>query len=351
MLIQFNHRNSGFTLVELLVVIAIISLLIALLLPAVQQAREAARRSQCKNNLKQIGLALHNYHDGYSTFPPRMYGHQSSAKWPSDTTPIDQLIPRVGALVAILPYMEQANLFREIGSEPTYVWDTSSDAYRRQVPGYLCPSDPLTLHASTFGHNNYGFSIGDSVYGGPNPSGGYLYANVQRDTRGIFGFETRVRIRDITDGTSNTLMVAEFVRPPADNAFGRTSSTAWNQSPVSCKATFDGQQYATSMTSPERSRGTRWPDGREEYCAVNTILPPNSAACHASNSQGYFTVQSRHFGGAQGLMADGSVHFFSENIDSGDLSVSSPAPDETGPSPYGVWGALGSKAGGEVAEF
>ncbi|QDT62919.1 DUF1559 domain-containing protein [Calycomorphotria hydatis] len=337
--------KSGFTLIELLVVIAIIAILIALLLPAVQQAREAARRTQCKNNLKQMGLALHNYHDGFSTFPPRMYGAQTSGT--SGVVDPATTLPRLSPLVAILPYMEQANLYREIGQDPPYVWNTGFAPYAHQVQEYLCPSDPLTLHASSSGHNNYGFCIGDAVWGGPNGS----YASARRTIRGVFGFESRVRIRDITDGTSNTIMVAEFVRPPADNQFGRTASSAWNSTPVNCKATFDGEQYVTGITDTNRSRGTRWPDGRGEYIAVNTILPPNSAACHASGTQGYFTIQSRHVGGAQALMADGSVHFFSENIDTGDLSVASPAHDDTGPSPYGVWGNLGSKAGGEVVEF
>ncbi len=321
----------GFTLVELLVVIAIIGILIALLLPAVQAAREAARRSQCSNNLKQLGLALHNYHDTYKCFPYRMGGGSRSGRFVT--------LPRLSGFVPLLPFMEQTAMSDQVGPDPTYVWDTSFEPWVTHITSLLCPSDPETKEASAFGHNNYAFCVGDqyssldwSSYPTPPP------------TRGIFGPNTAVKFANILDGTSNTLALSEIVRPPNGNGFG-ANTTANANNPVNCLASFVDGQYTTALLNRDRCLGTRWCDGRVGYVGFNTILPPNGPVCNGQTNTGVLSAGSRHPGGVNATLADGSVRFISETIETGDVSASW---QSAGQSPYGVWGSLGSKSGGEV---
>lgn len=361
--------RRGFTLIELLVVIAIIAVLIALLLPAVQQAREAARRTQCKNNLKQLGLALHNYHDTHLVFPFRQGGTGA-------TSPAGNSNEGSG-FTAILPFLEQGPLFNQISTPQTFGGTTFSpfgdsapdgspyELWRVSIPVLICPSSPAVTPTisggAAFGLNHYGFSGGDSaafISHTPAPS---TFEDARTRFRGLFGRQRTRRIADITDGTSNTIAMGEITSPSSIGGrdilggTARDQGTAILDSPITCLLTANQAtgEYLPSVSTVSTTRGSRWARGVVAYTAVNTILPPNSPSCAVSgyNSSGIYSVTSRHPGGAHVLMGDGAVRFISENINTGDLSL----PDVRavgGRSPYGVWGALGSIAGGEpVGEF
>jgi len=334
-----NVRRRAFTLVELLVVIAIIGILIALLLPAVQAAREAARRAQCTNQLKQLGIALHNYHDTYKSFVPRKQGPSTSSG-------------RLAGFVGLLPFIEQSAMYDQIkagdatypawGPTPWSAWTPWEEAPKTLV----CPSagnENLTYAV------NYCFSVGDTISNNRDAT----------TVRGLFGSRDGVRMAEITDGTSNTVamsehLIAQFdtgsrasvrvVEGTAKNIAGLTTN------PNACRATANGDKYQDPSIVKGRT-GWRWTDGQIEKIGFTTVLPPNSPSCiqgSDDNGDGVNTVMSAnsyHPGGANVLRADGSVSFISETIDTGNLSA---APVSSGNSPYGVWGALGSKNGGEV---
>ena len=349
-----RRRARGFTLIELLVVIAIIAILIALLLPAVQQAREAARRTQCKNNLKQLGLALHNYHDVYNKFT---FGQGGTGWNGTDTGNWN----RLSGLVCLLPMLEESNLYNQIqsggvingtnypsmGPEP---WRVNFQPWRTQIKALVCPSDgqvdqTWADNRSPAGSTNYGFSWGDCV----------VRAHNSTNPRGMFGRNRCFGISDATDGSSNTILMGELVR--RQGGFSKLGGTAdniagLNGDPSICIGTLDPANrnfFQTSMNIRGWS-GDRWCDSNTSMTGITTVLPPNSPRCSQTGwdgSWGVYSTQSRHIGGAQVLLGDGSVRFISENIDSGN----SAAPDPGGPgtaSPYGVWGALGSRNSNEV---
>lgn len=341
-----RERRRGFTLIELLVVIAIIAILIALLLPAVQQAREAARRSTCKNNLKQLGLALHNYHDVFGMFVLRRGG--------TNTGPINNS-SRLSGFVGLLPYMDQAPLFNKISAgdstNPPFgpsAW-TGWSVWNVSIPMLRCPSDGRNKQIVRT--NNYVFCLGDSATSINGTS-----------SRGMFPYRNGTRIRDITDGTSNTIAMSEHVRanyaPATSNASrNRVEGVAMGQAPRTnpgaCMSLASGSGWV-SGTSVKGRHGTSLWDGQAERCAFNTILPPNAPSCaegtnvNADSTHAALAPSSMHTGGVHALMADGAVRFISSNIDTGNLNTASPSPSALSPSPYGVWGALGTKEGGEV---
>jgi len=353
------RRRRAFTLVELLVVIAIIGILIALLLPAVQAAREAARRSQCTNNLKQFGLALHNYHDTYKVFPPRKGGSRCAAGATTGNC------ERLSGFIGLLPFIEQKAMYEQIragdpargyppgGPAAWYGWAPWNYPPRNQ---FVCPSD---TGAPQGGQrlNSYGFSIGDQI-------------NSIRDAtqvRGLFAFRTCYSTADILDGTSNTLAMSErtceaFAGPWAEYGGVTTTSTeieyttaiassigGLRNAPIVCYAQTSGN-YFNAGVRVQRSWGRAWQDGQPMYVGITTVLPPNGPACaedYVRYGDGVHLVippTSRHPGGVNGLMADGSVRFISDTIDTGNTGVPQP---QDGPSMYGVWGRLGSKAGKE----
>lgn len=343
-----THRRKGFTLIELLVVIAIIAILIALLLPAVQQAREAARRSTCKNNLKQLGLALHNYHDVYGMFVLRRGGTNGTYGTTNSG--------RLSGYVGLLPYMDQAPLYNKIaagdathapfGNQP---WQGWPGVWNVTIPMFRCPSDGLNSQLERT--QNYMFCLGDSA---ENING--------TSSRGMFPSNRGTRIRDITDGTSNTIAMSEHVRaaysPDVSNASRRrvegiAMGQAPRTNPGACMTLASGSGWL-SGTSVKGMHGTSLWDGQAERCAFNTILPPNGPSCaegtnvNADSTHAALAPSSLHVGGVHVLMADGAVRFVSENIDTGDLSQSSPSATSGAASPYGTWGSLGTKSSGEV---
>ncbi len=299
------QRRSAFTLIELLVVIAIIAILIALLLPAVQQAREAARRTQCKNNLKQIGLALHNYHDVYNKFPPGSFWNNPH---------VGNNYQQGSLLAHLLPYVEQANMFSQIPfSNPPLPSRNVNEAVLPsgqlmrvafKVPGYVCPSDTAGTNYNGRGTvQNYAGSKGASnagspAGGNPNATGPLcadLYLSFRKGTGGGSGvsgpFHRNGRsdsMRDCIDGLSNTIYVGE-VRPECSNHIQQGWLEANN-----------GQGMASTLypinldtCSADASTGCRW----------------------RNNWTNEFGFRSRHVGGAQFLLGDGAVRFISENID------------------------------------
>jgi prepilin-type N-terminal cleavage/methylation domain-containing protein/prepilin-type processing-associated H-X9-DG protein len=349
-------RKAGFTLIELLVVIAIIAILIALLLPAVQQAREAARRTQCKNNLKQFGLALHNYHDVFNLFPPYSGGPGIPNNTASST-----LRTRVSGVVMLLPYFDQGAVSNEVtalvGQVPPW---NNVVPWNRTLSLLACPSDPGVSDPGnagrTRGKRNYVFCGGDSFAGNGNNQTAPNPIVVQ--TRGLFGALRCYNIKDAIDGTSNTIAMAETIAPTnvaGPGGVAATALTAASASPAACSALWNAttRQYTDGGFNGDTIRPYRWGDGAAFFSAFSTAMRPNGPSCFANGTanhwyDGIYSSSSVHTGGVHALMGDGSVRFISENIDAGNQSTILPSNNSSSVSPYGVWGALGTRAGGEV---
>ncbi|TWT56021.1 DUF1559 domain-containing protein [Allorhodopirellula solitaria] len=364
---RMPRRHMGFTLVELLVVIAIIGVLVGLLLPAVQAAREAARRMQCSNNFKQLGLGMHNYHSAFQTF---------ASTW-DGSTPNGYRI-NLNA-VGILPFIEQQALwdqmsnpsrqgttdFAPFGQNP----GTDSPSYlpwMTQVATYRCPSDPAVLNGA--GQLNYANCYGDTVRGAgrsPEPGDRAHHTGVTGHHRGLFAREKATRFRDILDGTANTVAMGEmcvqdFARGTNSYVYHLNGSEWWPPRPSECKTgdhinPDSPSQYATGGIW---QRGRRWADGHWHSTAIMTVLSPNAPSCLRSTdaNDGLASVTSYHQGGAHVLMGDGAVRFITDSIDTGDLTQTPIANGGafTAPgtkSPYGLWGALGTIRGAETASL
>jgi len=316
------RRRSGFTLIELLVVIAIIAILIALLLPAVQQAREAARRTQCKNNLKQLGLALHNYHDTFLVFPPGAVS----------TLTAGQPYQGWGWNLMVLPYMDQAPLYNNFNFSNSLVatYTATPALLSTKIGALRCPSDvggdvvqfvdnpaavfpptPTTTVGNAYGRSNY---LG--VVGWANPAtptgllGGIANAPLTNNYRGIFGVNSRMGIRDMTDGTSNAVVIGERYTP---NAGGQASLNqpvghgTWVAVP---NANLEGfaavvGDTAANVTTPNAATTPFTP-------ASYRINGNNTGTVARGQTSGFGSL---HTGGCHFVIGDGTVRFISENID------------------------------------
>ncbi|MBA2113131.1 DUF1559 family PulG-like putative transporter [Bremerella alba] len=348
-----KKSTDGFTLVELLVVIAIIGVLIALLLPAVQQAREAARRMQCSNNTKQIGMALHLYHDAYSAFPALRAGNPRGAASYAGNN-------RLNLRFAILPYMEQNAIYDQGMESAVGSYSNTDPIWTSTVDTFLCPSNAgpelcPVLPSGTTGLADYYFFIGDRPY---RSYPGGTYTNGSQNS-GVFLNDAWVRMADITDGTSNTMGISEGVRAQGPRKFGaivlKPGSTSW--SPVSLVPLFNkttNEYVSTASSFSGISRGYRAWDGAVLFTAVTAATPPNSVlvadgTAH-TGSQYLLSPTSFHPGGVMVGMMDGSVQFIPDTIDTGNQAGSYRGyPDTGSASSFGVWGALSTKSAGEVA--
>ncbi len=342
--------RRGFTLIELLVVIAIIAILIALLLPAVQQAREAARRSQCRNNLKQLGLAMHNYHDSAKLYPlSQMAGVTGTADWRGSS-----------AHTSLLPYLDQAPLFKTYNFGVWAWWDNGKGAHmvntaaspgRRRIPGFVCPTNAANLSDGTGVRPQINYPMCEGATGGMY-NDGVVGGYVGNKQNGIVNLRVPVEIGSVRDGTSNVIMASEQV---SSGSGGSAQDLLVNlRQAVAIPAGWDGtfltlaqmndwgSRCTTSGNAQRTETGCFWNVGVHEQGSFNVLLPPNSkyqnctAHCSgcAPDGPAMLGARSLHTGGVHSLMGDGAVKFINQNID------------------YIMWQRLGARNDGQpVGEF
>ncbi|MDY3554821.1 DUF1559 domain-containing protein [Gemmata sp. JC717] len=315
-------KRSGFTLIELLVVIAIIAILIGLLLPAVQKVREAAARMTCQNNLKQLGLAAHNYEGAMGQFPAG--ATQNASQW------------AFSFQAQLLPYVEQDNLRKlvdftqaiTLGSGGSQTLNPVHATPARSPVGlFLCPSDagPVLYqnNSADWTPNNYMVNMGTGV----------AVQSLANANDGVVWYTSRLRITDVTDGTSNTLLMAEALR--GNNIQTEPASTPID--PLRQYASFGGQgallDEATCATATRwaGNRGSSWLWGREfNVCFTTTHRPNQRATDCARSGAGFYKAASAHTGGVNALLCDGSVRFVRDAVD------------------LAAWRAASTRASGEV---
>jgi len=358
-----RSRRKGFTLIELLVVIAIIAVLIALLLPAVQAAREAARRAQCVNNLKQLGLGLHNYHSVHDTFPMGA----SSAIY--DAALNYNVKQNMSAHAQMLPFIEQTQIYNAINfnwgcedAASTLCYKINSTGTNAQIKAFVCPSDPsagIADNNGTTNTNNYYACVGTSMYwsqiGTTAPYNNLNVKNINMASTGLFTFQQSYGLNTCTDGSSNTIAFAEAVVGNQNQKLGQKLSGLQNVAGIQPYESIDGsinqgagakaalQICQTAWTtrsgaSVDVQRGENWAHGAMAMTLFNTIAPPNlfndsythcsrigsGARSDLSNSDSY------HSGGVNVMMGDGSVRFIKDSVN-----------------PM-TWYALGTRSSGEV---
>jgi prepilin-type N-terminal cleavage/methylation domain-containing protein/prepilin-type processing-associated H-X9-DG protein len=383
-------RPRAFTLVEMLVVIAIIGTLVALLLPAVQSARESARRTACGSNLRQIGLGIQSFVSVRGCLPYAEGGHLFSQPLNQDVYPgTNSAYESVwwtrrglwSGHVALLPYIDEQPLHDALDPEYSSGKPTVASTVgvrlegpiaSNRVAAFQCPSDHAPdLKRGTRAGTNFVFCFGDRYmnYHIDHPYVGRDDGNnpIPQDfsgLRGLFGLNSGITPAGIGDGLSNTLAMSECVRQrvgtplPGFTIYGAYgTSTLWpvngpdavatnySTSPATCLANWTGNGFlpGTRLMPADSGPGTWWTFGWAQFSSFNTILPPNGPVCDGGQAYGVRPPRSRHRGGVNGLMADGSVDFISENIATGDASKTE-LTSVRGASPYGVWGAMGTRS-------
>ena len=326
---RFTHRSSrtwpptylkfkpqsGFTLVELLVVIAVIGILVALLLPAVQAAREAARRMQCSNELKQLALALHNYHDTHRAFPPGSCVTRMNAGWAWCNSNY-----RVPLPFYLLAYIEQQTLSDQfdwnIGPHCAPGETANRQVLLTRIPTFVCPSDSSGFYTgpSATPHASYPKSNLTGFFG----SGSYQQANLNPSLKGVFGLNSFTRLATVLDGTSNTLVLSEMLQTDQNDIRG-----VWWE---------DTNFRIMSLNSPNSDV----PDQlHQTYFCLSR--PKRNQPCIVGDApsamDNHFAARSRHPGGVNAARVDGGVSFFSDTVD------------------IAVWRGLGTIAGGELIQY
>jgi prepilin-type N-terminal cleavage/methylation domain-containing protein len=419
--------RRGFTLVELLVVIAIIGILAGLLLPAIQQAREAARRMSCSSNIRQFGIGLLNYEYTYKLLP----GFCAGFGFANPRIGMGNLVTAQGynpagqhtGIVGMLPMMEQQVLYNKIDSgftqrvgatatvqqmgpygqilnSPTWLesWNANYSVTRVQVGFFRCPSDPGRLNpssATSLARRNYLFCVGDSIAGNASAD-----LN-QETTRGAFPRGMQLTLAAVTDGTSNTIMFGEISTVGSSNNPNQVIATnpqvqgraiegvavqaltgagggAMNSVDVrDCKSRARGGIYPTASPSTTRfgcTTGTNWLRAGLPWTSCGTIIGPNGASCYTGTGNvgnpeqvepAIRTMGSYHFGGAHVVTFDNSVKFIPNEIDTSNAQPGAVAADYyapgrantssgwdqttnwNSPSPFGVWGAMGTRGAGD----
>ena len=324
-------RRRAFTLVELLVVIAIIGILIALLLPAVQSAREAARRMSCKNNLKQIGLALHNHESARRFFPPAI-----EDKVTSEFPGVPPRMYRWSALAMLTPYLEQSTVYNQLNLDvplycppsfpPSFVHPDNVQPVACDVNTFRCPSDFGRRAYDWAGPSNYCTSYGSGA-----DNGTYV------DADGIFNVDSKTKPADVTDGLSNTVAFAESLvgsGDPGGTLAAELASGREKEIIVRLMSTPLSEAACGDLSRPTSNlRNAVWADGLAWSSGYNHWRAPNSSTPDCCSFLGVWkAARSRHPGGADVLMSDGSVRFISETID------------------LLTWRGLGSRSGAEILE-
>ena len=336
-----NGPPNGFTLVELLVVIAIMGILIALMLPAVQAARESARRMGCASNLRQCGLAMHNYHSCHGVFP-------GIGGTPTQCFSVQ---------AKLLPYAEQQNLQGLIRfSQPLFVGPAGAvtlnpvqaAAARNAVPLFRCPSDGADNLYVEYLIGNSGDAFAGGNYAVCSGSGTGTTYDIRYPTDGLFYYNSACGSRDIPDGASNTLMMSESLLGSHHNSTGPAPEDSQRQVgwPAGYRFGVTGPGFvgvrnpdlaavAVGCRTWQGGRLSAWIVGRPLFSAMSTYMPPNSPVPDIAGQQhmGFFAARSNHPGGVNALLADGSVRFIGQTI------------------PLDAWRSLGTCRGGEVPSW
>lgn len=364
-----NIFRRAFTLPELLILLAVIGVLTALLLPAVQKVREAARRMQCSERLKQLGLAVHAFHDAHDRLPGHGTGPNQNRT----------------AFVRMLPYFEQTARYNEIAALDDFADTESNNPYSDHAcwKGLLatlcCPSDPGSQspyeipghRTGSFTPTNYGFSEADCVlisYGKPGNDRSPFGMKISPEWGADWGTESGKNFSSIKDGLSNTIFLGERAAKPGRGSIlyekirgGIADLDAWTSSPLECLSTRGPSgEYDMSRFKAYDGSGALFGYYKLHNAMFHTILPPNAPSCSAAvfggdiHPAGSFASQlapnSFHLGGVNVCMGDASVRFIRETIDFGDLSQWFRYQGESARdprSPFGLWGELGSIDGGE----